>query len=86
MLLALTINATQARVGHVGAREVIEESASDRFVNSATWGKKKRTEKWSDDETERFFDVGSLFLSLLSRVPLMIEPYACSTAPSTVWD
>lgn len=40
-----------------GQREVIEESARDRFVNSASWGKVKRTEKWTADETTLFYDV-----------------------------
>lgn len=35
----------------------MEESARDRFVNSATWGKQKKTEKWTPTETVKFYDV-----------------------------
>jgi transcription factor TFIIIB component B'' len=59
---------TQDRLGHVGPREVIEESAKDRMVNSATWGKAKRTEKWTSQETEDFYDVR--VLPLTPRAPL----------------
>ncbi|ORY60410.1 hypothetical protein BCR35DRAFT_270878, partial [Leucosporidium creatinivorum] len=36
--------------------EVIHEAAQDRMVNSASWGKRQATEKWTSDETEKFFD------------------------------
>lgn len=29
------------------------------MVNSATWGKQKRTEKWTATDTEVFYDVRS---------------------------
>lgn len=38
-------------------REVVEESAQDRFVNSASYGKKKGAARWSAEETELFYDV-----------------------------
>lgn len=54
----------QARLGHVGPREVIEESASDRMVNSASWRKKKRTATWTIEETNYFYEV-SLYWSII---------------------
>lgn len=37
--------------------EILEERDTDRFVNSTTWGKKLRGEKWSVEETDLFYDV-----------------------------
>lgn len=60
-----------------GAMETVEERDADRFVNSSTWGKKLKGERWSREETDLFFDVrfflfplsfqrtGKLILSLL---------------------
>ncbi|KAL8276375.1 hypothetical protein RQP46_011220 [Phenoliferia psychrophenolica] len=47
----------RAEATFTGQREVIEESANDRLVNSGTWGKQVRTEKWTSDETELFYDL-----------------------------
>lgn len=55
--LTLPVCSSQSLLGHVGPREVIEESAKDRMINSSTWGKMRRTEKWSQQETDRFYDV-----------------------------
>ena len=54
----------QAKLGHVGEREIIEESARDRYVNSGTWGKQRKTEKWTNTETLYFYDVRFFSLSL----------------------
>ena len=35
--------------------EVIDERESDQFINSATRGKQRRTQRWTGEETERFF-------------------------------
>ncbi|KAK4704749.1 transcription factor TFIIIB component B'', partial [Phenoliferia sp. Uapishka_3] len=53
--------AARAQADFVGTREVIEESAKDRMVNSGTWGKQVRTEKWTVEETELFYDLLSQF-------------------------
>jgi len=37
--------------------DVVEERDTDRFVNSTTWGKKLRGERWSKEETDLFFTV-----------------------------
>ncbi|KAM0746376.1 hypothetical protein T439DRAFT_294088 [Meredithblackwellia eburnea MCA 4105] len=44
-----------------GTREVIEETAKDRMVNSSTWAKRTRVEKWAPEETALFFDCLSQF-------------------------
>jgi hypothetical protein len=36
------------------------------MVNSATWGKQKRTEKWTATDTEVFYDVRLPLLSSLA--------------------
>ncbi|KAI5479784.1 hypothetical protein MNV49_002596 [Pseudohyphozyma bogoriensis] len=48
--------ANNMQVEQDGPREIIEESARDRFVNSATWGKQQRTEKWTAEETTFFYE------------------------------
>lgn len=50
-------------------REVVEESAQDRFVNSASYGKKKGAARWSAEETELFYDVRGNPPSFRSRAP-----------------
>ncbi|GAA6055902.1 hypothetical protein JCM3770_002352 [Rhodotorula araucariae] len=45
----------------LGPREVIEESAQDRFVNSNSYGKRKTVARWTKVETEIFFDAISQF-------------------------
>lgn len=37
--------------------EIVEENDSTRLVNSHTWGKGVRGERWSAEETSLFFDV-----------------------------
>ncbi|CDZ96811.1 Transcription initiation factor TFIIIB, Bdp1 subunit [Phaffia rhodozyma] len=39
-----------------GIMETVEERDTDRFVNSATWGRKPRGERWSKEETDLFYD------------------------------
>ncbi|KAG0327015.1 hypothetical protein BG004_002846, partial [Podila humilis] len=38
-----------------GPIEYVEESASTRFINSASFSNKFRSEKWTDEETEMFY-------------------------------
>ncbi|KAF8924923.1 Transcription factor TFIIIB component B, partial [Haplosporangium bisporale] len=38
-----------------GPIEYVDESSTSRFVNSATFSNKFRSEKWSEDETELFY-------------------------------
>jgi len=40
-----------------GPIEYVDESSTSRFVNSATFSNKFRSEKWSEDETELFYKV-----------------------------
>ncbi|WFD42583.1 hypothetical protein MPSI1_001229 [Malassezia psittaci] len=35
--------------------EVVDEREGDQFVNSASRSKQRRTQRWSEEETERFF-------------------------------
>ena len=39
--------------------EVIDEREGDQFINSASRGKQRRTQRWSAEETERFFQAVS---------------------------
>lgn len=39
--------------------EVVDERESDQFVNSASRSKQRRTQRWSAEETERFFQAVS---------------------------
>ncbi|MBW0483980.1 hypothetical protein O181_023695 [Austropuccinia psidii MF-1] len=41
--------------------EIVEESDSTRLVNSQTWGKTVRADKWSATETSLFYDAVRLF-------------------------
>ncbi|KAF9908283.1 Transcription factor TFIIIB component B [Linnemannia zychae] len=41
---------------HLEPLEYVDESAATRFTNSATFSKKGKSEKWSDDDTELFFE------------------------------
>ncbi|KAI8602991.1 hypothetical protein EDD21DRAFT_319648 [Dissophora ornata] len=41
---------------HQGPMEYVEESSSTKFVNSATYTKKITSERWTAQETERFYE------------------------------
>lgn len=69
--------ALDAQMGHIGPREVIEETARDRMVNSATWSKQGRTDKWTAEETEFFYDVSIATPPGCSH-SLMLTPLLCS--------
>src|SRR5690606_19344160 len=49
-----------------GPMEYVEESSATKFTNSASYSKKNKSEKWSDIETEMFYQV-RLFFVLLSN-------------------
>lgn len=53
-------------------REYVDEREGDRFVNSATRGKADRTERWTEVETQGFYNVSAL--SPPSRSPLLSFP------------
>lgn len=40
-----------------GPIEYVDESSTSKYVNSATFSNKFRSEKWSEDETELFYKV-----------------------------
>lgn len=50
----------QAKLGHVGPREVVHEVLGDRMINSASWRKKKRTSTWTAQETDYFYEVSHI--------------------------
>uniref|UniRef100_A0A0K3CBH1 BY PROTMAP: gi/342321017/gb/EGU12955.1/ Proteophosphoglycan ppg4 [Rhodotorula glutinis ATCC 204091] n=2 Tax=Rhodotorula toruloides TaxID=5286 RepID=A0A0K3CBH1_RHOTO len=54
-----------------GPREVIEESARDRFVNSSTYSKRKQGGRWSKEETELFYDAISQFYTNFEMISLL---------------
>jgi hypothetical protein len=47
---------------HLEPLEYVDESAATRFTNSASYSKKNKSEKWSEEDTERFFEVSSFFI------------------------
>ncbi|KAL7276938.1 hypothetical protein RUND412_000030 [Rhizina undulata] len=53
------------------AFELVEENHNTRLVNSGTWGKREKVEKWDADATERFYTSLSMFgtdFELISRM------------------
>ncbi|KAF3915586.1 hypothetical protein ABW21_db0206851 [Orbilia brochopaga] len=58
---SLQVDRRERDVGADGPLEIIEESNLTRRVNSATWSKREKTERWDDEETERFYDALSMF-------------------------
>ncbi|BGP24050.1 transcription initiation factor TFIIIB, Bdp1 subunit [Rhodotorula toruloides] len=54
-----------------GPREVIEESARDRFVNSRSYSKRKQGGRWSKEETELFYDAISQFYTNFEMISLL---------------
>lgn len=63
---------------HLGPREVIEESAQDRFVNSNSYGKRKTAARWTKVETEMFFDVRRRsFLLLVLPLAVSAQSLTC---------
>lgn len=48
---------------HQGPLEYVEESSSSKFVNSSTFNKRIRSERWSTEETELFYEVTNGFYS-----------------------
>ena len=62
---------------HLGPREVIEESAQDRFVNSNTYGKRKTAARWTKVETEMFFDVRHRSSLVVLLLALSVRSLTC---------
>ncbi|KAF3938661.1 hypothetical protein ABW19_dt0205633 [Dactylella cylindrospora] len=58
---SVQVDRRERDVGADGPLEIIEESNLTRRVNSATWSKREKTERWDDEETERFYDALSMF-------------------------
>ncbi|KAJ6264890.1 hypothetical protein Dda_1043 [Drechslerella dactyloides] len=58
---SLQVDRRERDVGADGPLEIIEESNLTRRVNSATWSKREKTERWDDEETERFYEALSMF-------------------------
>ncbi|KAI7823872.1 hypothetical protein BC939DRAFT_477036 [Gamsiella multidivaricata] len=53
---SLTVDhAVVEAVENQGPMEYVEESSSTKFINSASFGKKVRSERWNDEETELFY-------------------------------
>lgn len=51
--------------------EVIEENQNSRLVNSQTWSKREKVEKWDASSTERFYEALSMFgtdFEIISRM------------------
>ncbi|GAA5861097.1 hypothetical protein JCM3774_002189 [Rhodotorula dairenensis] len=73
----LVLDESSLQVERAGAvqqiinREVIEESAQDRFVNSSTYGKRKGGTRWSKEETELFYDGISQFYTNFEMIALL---------------
>lgn len=55
---SLTVERTENDIDYGdGAMEVVEENSMTKKVNSHTYGKRQRSVKWGDEETELFYDV-----------------------------
>lgn len=39
------------------AMEIVEETSMSRVVNSQSYGKKSKSQRWSAEETEKFYNV-----------------------------
>jgi transcription factor TFIIIB component B'' len=44
------------------AMEIVEETSMTRLVNSQTYGKKSRSQRWTDEETAQFYNVCSDYM------------------------
>ena len=42
------------------AMEIVEETSMSRVVNSQSYGKKSKSQRWSAEETEKFYNVCKL--------------------------
>jgi hypothetical protein len=52
-------NRREAALANQNSRFVVQEDDDEmRMVNSTTWQKRERTDKWTDDETDFFYSVG----------------------------
>ncbi|EPS39272.1 hypothetical protein H072_6943 [Dactylellina haptotyla CBS 200.50] len=58
---SVQVDRRERDVGADGPLEVIEESNLTRRVNSATWSKREKTERWDDEETDRFYQALGMF-------------------------
>lgn len=58
---SVQVDRRERDVGADGPLETIEESNLTRRVNSATWSKREKTERWDDEETERFYQALGMF-------------------------
>src|SRR5215217_8408357 len=58
---SLQIDRRERDVFDQGPLELVEESNLTRRVNSATWGRRERVERWDVAETERFYEALSMF-------------------------
>lgn len=61
---------------HLEPLEYVDESAATRFTNSASYSKKNKSEKWSEEDTELFFEVSSL---------VFIPPESCYYFNGGMW-
>ncbi|GJJ74624.1 transcription factor TFIIIB component B'' [Entomortierella parvispora] len=52
---SLTVDHATVDAGDQGPMEYVEESSTTRFVNSASFSKGNKGEKWSDEDTELFY-------------------------------
>ncbi|EWC45620.1 hypothetical protein DRE_05181 [Drechslerella stenobrocha 248] len=58
---SVQVDRRERDMGADGPLEVIEESNLTRRVNSATWSKREKTERWDDEETDRFYEALGMF-------------------------
>ncbi|KAK6362154.1 Transcription factor TFIIIB component B [Orbilia blumenaviensis] len=58
---SIQVDRRERDVGADGPLETIEESNLTRRVNSATWSKREKTERWDDEETARFYEALGMF-------------------------
>jgi transcription factor TFIIIB component B'' len=54
---SLVVQHADLHGGTVAPLECVEESQYTRYITSATFGKRNRTVKWNEEQTQMFYDV-----------------------------
>ncbi|KAA8909561.1 hypothetical protein FN846DRAFT_606818 [Sphaerosporella brunnea] len=68
---SLRVNRHERDALAVEDMEIVEENVHTRLVNSATWSKRVRGDRWDEDSTDRFYQALSMFgtdFEMISRL------------------
>lgn len=58
---SLHVNRHQRDALEIDEMEIVEENVHTRIVNSSTWSKREKGDRWEEDSTERFYEALSMF-------------------------